>query len=152
MTLKSLLALALLAASLVSASPTVENDLAKRTTYVSARTTLTFFGYPDNCDSTGCYKHEKAYSCSNPNGSGRPNKSSGDGSYNNPLTVAFHPGGVFSKCMIVYIGYLQKFGIVEGYCASCAGDHLDVWVESSCHANYNAVCGCENKLTPGRQT
>ena len=69
------------------------------------RDRLTFFGYPDNCDSTGCYYSETAYQCSNPDGSSR-NGAQGDGSYNNPLSVAFQPGGNFQQCGIIYMAYL----------------------------------------------
>ena len=72
--------------SLTTSSSLLPADAHKRATdYSGQETQLTFFGYPDNCDSTGCYYSETAYQCSNPDGSSR-NGAQGDGSYNNPLS------------------------------------------------------------------
>ena len=123
-------------------------DAHKRATdYSGQETQLTFFGYPDNCDSTGCYYSETAYQCSNPDGSSR-NGAQGDGSYNNPLSVAFQPGDNFQQCGIIYMAYLQKFGILDGLCASCDTNHLDIWIDSSCSDDASNVCSCEDSLTP----
>lgn len=46
------------------------------------------------------------------------------------------------------MAYLQKFGILDGLCASCDTNHLDIWVESSCSDDANNVCACEDQLTP----
>ncbi|KAK5117909.1 hypothetical protein LTR85_008683 [Meristemomyces frigidus] len=119
----------------------------RQTTYVGQETQLTFFGYPDNCDSTGCYYAETAYSCANPDGSTRDG-AGGDGTFDNPLSMAFQMGGNFQECQIVYLTYLQKFGILDGLCASCDVNHIDIWVDSSCSDNPSNVCACEDQLTP----
>ncbi|OCL06150.1 hypothetical protein AOQ84DRAFT_83035 [Glonium stellatum] len=137
-----------LALSLTASSSLLPVDAHKRATdYTGQETQLTFFGYPDNCDSTGCYYSETAYQCSNPDGSSR-NGAQGDGSYNNPLSIAFQPGGNFQQCGIIYIAYLQKFGILDGLCASCDTNHLDIWIDSSCSDDASNVCSCEDSLTP----
>ena len=82
--------------------------------YVGQETTITFFGYPDNCDDTGCYNDNTAYECSNPDGTDRGNIAGGDGSFNNPLSAAIQPGGNFQQCQIGYTTYLQKFLIFDG--------------------------------------
>lgn len=72
----------------------------------------------------------------------------GDGSFNNPLSVAIQPGGNFQQCQIGYTTYLQKFVIFDGLCVSCATDHMDIWVQSSCSDDADSVCACEDQLTP----
>lgn len=125
------------------------SQLPKRQSYSSQSTQLTFFGYPDNCDNTGCYTDQTAYDCTNPDGTNRGSIAGGDGSYNNPLTVAPAPSNsVFSECSIIYIPYLQKYGIADGSCYSCATDHIDIWVPSSCSDTPDNVCACEDSLTP----
>lgn len=86
--------------------------LQQRTTYAGQETQLTFFGYPDNCDDTGCYQDQTAYDCN-----GRGAKAGGDGTFNNPLSVAIKEGGAFERCQIGYTTYLQKFVIFDGLCA-----------------------------------
>jgi hypothetical protein len=44
---------------------------------------------------------------------------------------------------------LQKFGILDGLCASCDTNHLDIWIDSSCSDDASNVCSCEDSLTPG---
>lgn len=112
--------------------------------YNGAETQLTFFGYPDNCDNTGCYKDNTAYDCL-----GRNYIAGGDGTFSNPLSVAIKPGGNFNPCDIGYTTYLQKFVVFDGLCASCDTDHVDIWVQSSCSDNADSVCACEDSLTPG---
>ena len=102
----------------------------------------------DNCDDSGCYGSQTAYDCSNPDGTDRGSLAGGDGSFNNPLSVAIQPGGAFQQCQIGYTTYLQKFVIFDGLCVSCATDHMDIWVQSSCSDDADSVCACEDQLTP----
>jgi hypothetical protein len=102
----------------------------------------------DNCDDTGCYGSATAYDCQNPDGTDRGSVAGGDGTFNNPLSVAIQPGGNFQQCHIGYTTYLQKFVIFDGLCASCATDHVDIWVQSSCSDDADSVCACEDQLTP----
>ena len=69
--------------------------LLEKRDYVGQETQITFFGFPDNCDDTGCYNDQTAYDCSNPDGSDRGSIAKGDVSWNSPLSVAFQPGGNF---------------------------------------------------------
>lgn len=144
----SLFSTFLLSLSLANASASVS----KRTDYPGLSVQLTFFGYPDNCDTTSscsggppcCYKDATAYDCL-----GRNFKAGGDGSWENPLTVAFKEGGNtgLQQCDMIYIPYLQKYGVLDGLCASCEPNHLDIWVQSGCHDDADNVCTCEDSLT-----
>lgn len=132
----------------LAATTVASYSLSKRD-YVGQETQITFFGYPDNCDDSGCYKDQTAYDCINPDGSDRGAIAGGDGTFNNPLTAAIQLGGNFQKCAIGYMTYLQKFIIFDGFCASCDVNHIDIWVESSCSDTADNVCACEDQLTPG---
>ncbi|KAJ3562269.1 hypothetical protein NPX13_g8626 [Xylaria arbuscula] len=116
----------------------MQQDLPQKTV------SMTFYGYPDNCDSTGCYGNEVAENCKNPDGQSRNYKAGGDGSWNNPLSMV----GNFKACSIVYLPYLRKYGIIDDTCEGCGKDQMDIWVESKCSDDYGAVCDCEYSLTP----
>ncbi|RYP92193.1 hypothetical protein DL770_001700 [Monosporascus sp. CRB-9-2] len=145
-------------AAVVAATPSpLAHELQTRQDFPSEPATITFFGYPDNCDTTGCYCSPEgcqvAYNCQNPDGSFRNFVPGGDGSWGNPLSMAFTAGGSYEECGIVYLPYLQKYGILDDSCSVCEQDHLDVWVESACSDEADNVCECENTLTPdGQQT
>ena len=115
---------------------------------ISQYTKLTFFGYPDNCDSTGCYGAYTKHNCNNPNGGARNYVAGGDGSYTNPLSMAFNSGGNYKQCGLVYVAYLSKFGILDDYCDACNDNHLDIWVDSKRSDNKQKVLDCEDQLTP----
>lgn len=61
---------------------------------------LTFFGYPDNDPPSA----QTAYNC----GGRNYVASEGDGTYNNPVTMA-SAQGEFSSCEIAYVPYLKKY-------------------------------------------
>ncbi|RYP42469.1 hypothetical protein DL767_000157 [Monosporascus sp. MG133] len=143
-------------AVVVAATPSpLAHELQTRQDFPSEPATITFFGYPDNCDTTGCYCSPEgcqvAYNCQNPGGSFRNFVPGGDGSWGNPLSMAFTAGGSYEECGIVYLPYLQKYGILDDSCSVCEQDHLDVWVESACSDEADNVCQCENTLTPDGQ-
>jgi hypothetical protein len=71
--------------------------------YCREHVLMSFVGYPDNCDDTGCYRDATAYDCA-----GRGSIAGGDGTFANPLSVAIKEGGAFSRCQIGYTTYLQK--------------------------------------------
>ncbi|KAK5165363.1 uncharacterized protein LTR77_008892 [Saxophila tyrrhenica] len=127
----------------VASSAAATADVLEKRQYTGQQTRLTFFGYPDNCDDTGCYRDATAYDCQ-----GRGSIAGGDGTFDNPLTAAIKTGGNFEPCQIAYTTYLQKFLIFDGLCASCTPDHVDIWVQSSCSDDADSVCACEDQLTP----
>ncbi|KAI0195693.1 hypothetical protein EV127DRAFT_321237, partial [Xylaria flabelliformis] len=105
---------------------------------------MTFYGYPENLGNSGCSPPLVARNCSNPDGTARNWLGGGDGTWNNPLSVA----GNFEPCSIIYVPYLQKYGIADDTCPTCPQDLLDVWVESGCHDDFDKVIHCENDMTP----
>lgn len=91
-----------LAALLVSASaPAISCQ-------VQTNWKITFFGYPDNSPPSG----DIAFNC------GRGFAAGGDGSLNNPVTMAA-AYNVFAKCEVIYIPYLKKYARYEDYCGQC---------------------------------
>jgi hypothetical protein len=123
----------------------------------------TFYGWPDSysasVDCTAAASHNPpegsntiAYPGCVHNGVTRGIYAGGDGSYDNPLTVAAYPGSTpISVCGVFYSPYLQKFLIYEDDCPSCGGStpHFDVWIGGSAtDANLQGVCSCEDALTP----
>ncbi len=124
---------------------------------------LTFYGYPDSysaaIDCTSAANHNPpqgsntiAYPGCVHLGNARGKYAGGDGSYNNPLTVAAYPGKVpIPKCGVFFSPYLRKFLIFEDYCPSCTEStpHFDVWVGGGPgDKTLKGVCACENTLTP----
>lgn len=69
---------------------------------------ITFFGYPDNSPPSG----DIAFDC------GRGFAAGGDGSLNDPVTMAA-AYNVFAKCEVIYIPYLKKYARYEDYCGQC---------------------------------
>lgn len=63
-------------------------------------TTITFYGYPDNSPPGPATAHN----CGGRNFVA----SSGDGSYDNPVTMATAPGE-FNVCETIYVPYLEKY-------------------------------------------
>jgi hypothetical protein len=61
---------------------------------------LTFYGYPDNDPPSA----QTAYNC----GGRNYVASEGDGSYNNPVTMA-SAQGEFNQCETIYVPYLKKY-------------------------------------------
>ncbi len=51
------------------------------------------------------------------------------GTYQDPITVATHKGS-FKPGTRMYVPFAKKYLIVEDECATCAPDHIDIWMES----------------------
>lgn len=105
---------------------------------------VTFFGYPDNDPPSG----QIAYNC------GRGFTAGGSGTYDDPVTFASATNGIFTKCEIIYIPYLKKYGRFEDYCGQCGKDwtnqqlvHIDIWTGSPDVSGGSAQINCENTLT-----
>ncbi|KAL9093869.1 MAG: hypothetical protein Q9165_003792 [Trypethelium subeluteriae] len=105
---------------------------------------FTFFGWPDNSPPGA----GKAYTCP-----GRGPSSGGTGTHDDPVTIATAIGEL-NKCDTIYIPYLKKYGIFEGYCQQCIDDwnghkyHIDIWTGSSQEGGDQDQTGCEWKFTP----
>lgn len=67
---------------------------------IQGKTTITFYGYPDNSPPGA----QTAHNC----GGRNYIASSGDGSYNNPVTMATAKGE-FQVCETIYVPYLEKY-------------------------------------------
>lgn len=105
----------------------------------------TFYGFPDNSPPGPA----TAYTC----GLGRGYTAGGDGSYDNPLTMATAPGE-YDRCEIVWSPYVRKYLIFQDTCAACTDDfengikHVDLWLGSPTHNARKDVKRCERALTP----
>lgn len=75
---------------------------------VQANWKITFFGYPDNSPAGA----DIAFNC------GRGFTAGGDGSLNDPVTMAA-AYNAFDKCEVIYIPYLKKYARYEDYCGQC---------------------------------
>ncbi|KAL9065030.1 MAG: hypothetical protein Q9157_007620 [Trypethelium eluteriae] len=106
--------------------------------------TMTFFGWPDNSPPGA----GKAYTCP-----GRGPTSGGTGDYDDPVTIATAIGEL-NVCDTIYIPYLKKYGIFEGYCQDCIDDwkerkrRIDIWTGSSQEGGGEDQNTCERKFTP----
>lgn len=149
--MRSYLYLATIALAVSPPITAQSNNLGQRQDYSQQSMKMTFYGYPDNCDPTGCYSSPEgnyvAYDCQNPNGQSRGYKAGGDGTWNNPLSIA----GELDQCSIIYIPYLRKYGIIDDRCYGCGTAHIDIWVESQCDDDFDNVCKCEFSLTPDQK-
>ncbi|KAI6080653.1 hypothetical protein F4821DRAFT_265706 [Hypoxylon rubiginosum] len=138
--MRSYLYLATIALAVSPPITAQSNNLGQRQDYSQQSMKMTFYGYPDNCDPTGCYSSPEgnyvAYDCQNPNGQSRGYKAGGDGTWNNPLSIA----GELDQCSIIYIPYLRKYGIIDDRCYGCGTAHIDIWVESQCDDDFDNVC------------
>ncbi|KAL1615450.1 hypothetical protein SLS54_008981 [Diplodia seriata] len=110
-------------------------------------TRITFYGAPDN-DPPG--STETAFSCDLV--SSRGNNAGGTGAFDDPLTFATATGE-FEPCEVIYIPYLQKYGINQDFCAQCNEDwgsgtwHIDIWTGDS-YDGGEVQTDCEESLTP----
>lgn len=101
---------------------------------------MTLYGYPDN-DPPG---REIAYPKHRyPNSS--HDEAGGAGSYTDPITLAaardqFEVGTRF------YLPYIQKYAVLEDWCATCGADHLDLWLNSNDN-HTEAVAACQRRWT-----
>jgi hypothetical protein len=114
---------------------------------------VTFYGYTDNsppglqiADST----------CQTPGGQTVNNAeySGENGSYDDPVVVAWPPEESSSYCQIGYIPFLEKYVIHADECDPCGGQnssHWDVWMggdsNSTSQPEENALLSCENEWT-----
>ncbi|KAI8951679.1 hypothetical protein F4801DRAFT_543980 [Xylaria longipes] len=128
----------------LSSSCSLSLKLENRRDYPQEMVKVTFYGYPDTHDDNDCSPAYVAKNCDNPDGTARNWLAGGDGSWSNPLSMA----GNFEPCSIIYVPYLHKYGIVDDACPTCAGDLLDVWVESGCYDDHDKVIQCEYDMTP----
>jgi len=106
-------------------------------------TTITFYGFPDNSPPGAGI----AFDC----GRGFV-ASSGDGSYDNPVTMATAPGE-FNECETIYVPYLEKYVRFEDTCEQCTTDwetgirHIDIWTGSPTVNGGQDQINCEDDLT-----
>jgi 3D (Asp-Asp-Asp) domain-containing protein len=143
------IALLLLSPSIASARPhryrPVPTPTPPPTTQSDYVNKVTFYGWPDN-DPAG---NGIAYSVIHKN-------AGGVGTYSDPITFASSPD-LYAKGTIIYVPYLQKYTIMEDYCASCINDyksgikHIDIWMNSNGNFNNNVIA-CENKYTKLQNT
>jgi hypothetical protein len=98
---------------------------------------MTFYGFPDN-DPPG---NGTSIKCPD-----RDHAASGDGSFQNPLTMAAAEGA-FPDCEVAYSPYLKKYLRLEDTCANCQGNWVDVWIGSSIEDGGDPQKQCENSLT-----
>lgn len=99
---------------------------------------VTFYGYPDNDPPNSAKIHWPVIH----------SQAGGSGSYDNPLTVAVHRSSRWRAGTKMYLPLLQKYLIVEDSCASCGGNHIDVWAGGQ-GRSAGAVKACQHSLTPG---
>lgn len=127
---KAFVALALLLAVASAAEVTIESQ-------------ITFYGFPDNSPPSS----QIAYTCNGRTSAG------GSGTYDDPVSVAVAPKDIW-PCTLMYIPYLQKYGIADDECEQCISDfsdsgahHIDVWTGGDWNGGQNQI-DCEDQLTP----
>lgn len=99
---------------------------------------VTYYGWPDNDPSgtaiaypAGKYPTKHTFA-------------SGVGTYDDPVTFA--SDGTFSVGQIVYVPYIKKYAMKEDLCATCSGNHIDIWMESD--ASYESqLIQCQRHWT-----
>ena len=109
--------------------------------------TIGFYSYADNNNSTQIYY---------PQSLGYPtphNAASGDGSYNNPITM----GGaksVFSPGTKLYVYALNKYVVMEDYCSVCENDWswsqkrtIQIWIGGDGTSSAASLASCSATLT-----
>jgi len=98
---------------------------------------MTFYGWPDNSPPG----NKVAMNCGGRNGA-----ASGNGTYDNPLTMAAEKGR-FANCELVYSPFLKKYLRMEDTCANCNGDWVDIWTGSTTSSGGSALSKCQQTLT-----
>lgn len=100
---------------------------------------ITYYGWNDNDPPGTAIAYPKIHS-----GAG------GVGSYGDPVTFASDPK-VFPAGTKIYVPYIKKYAIMEDLCASCRGNHIDIWAGGN-GANENKLIACEESFTRDSQT
>jgi 3D (Asp-Asp-Asp) domain-containing protein len=103
----------------------------------ASRFNVTFYGYPDNDPPGKNIAHPVIH-----------REAGGTGTSQDPITVAMRAGR-FTPGTRMYVPSLRKYLILEDTCASCAADHIDIWMESDARFR-DQVLECENAWTPDR--
>jgi 3D (Asp-Asp-Asp) domain-containing protein len=109
---------------------------------------VTFYGWPDN-DPSGkaiAYPKSDGYKkCVH-------DEAGGDGTYDDPITVAVitkENGGNWEPGTRMYVSSLKKYFIVEDECAEgCEKNQIDIWMESNKKNDEDAVIKCQEAWTP----
>lgn len=104
-------------------------------TLAARKLKVTFYGYPDNDPPGAGIAHPVLHRVAG-----------GTGTYEDPITVATHKGS-YRPGTRMYVPSLKKYLIVEDDCATCAPDHIDIWMQSDQRFK-DRVLRCEDAFTP----
>jgi 3D (Asp-Asp-Asp) domain-containing protein len=85
---------------------------------------ITYYGWVDNDPPGPAIAYPKSE-----NSASLHQSAGGTGSFEDPITFA-SDRGAFPVGTKIYVPYIQKYVIMEDMCASCSGNHIDIWMES----------------------
>lgn len=120
--------------------PTIKPTVKPTTIPTQTNVYITYYGWNDN-DPPGT---AIAYPI-NENSKTIHNGAGGTGTFSDPVTFA-SDAKTFSVGAKIYVPYIKKYAIMEDFCASCKGNHIDIWVGGN-GANEQKLIACEEKLT-----
>jgi 3D (Asp-Asp-Asp) domain-containing protein len=104
---------------------------------------VTYYGWADNDPPGKAIAYPKS---SYP--SSKHEEAGGSGSFDDPITFASDPR-VFPVGTKIYVPYIKKYVIMEDLCASCSGNHIDIWMESN-NSFSSQLLACEDYWTKSK--